>query len=34
MEPRGEDPRPEDEEVDELDELVLSRAESRLLWSV
>ena len=30
MEPRGDDPSPEDEEVEELDELVLSRAESRL----
>ena len=33
MEPRGDDPSPEDEEVEELDELVLSRAESRLQWS-
>ena len=33
IEPRGDDPRPEDEEVEELDELVLSLAESRLQWS-
>jgi hypothetical protein len=33
MEPRGDEPKPEEEEVDELDELVLSLAESRLKWS-
>jgi hypothetical protein len=30
IEPKGEEPRPEDEEVEELDELVLSLAESKL----
>jgi hypothetical protein len=30
MDPRGEEPSPEEEEVEELDELVLSRARSIL----
>lgn len=34
MDPKGDDPRPEEDEVEELDEFVLSRAESRLQWSV
>ena len=34
MDPKVDDPRPEEDEVEELDEFVLSRAESRLQWSV
>ena len=34
MDPSGDDPSPDEDEVEELEELVLSLVESMLQWSV